>query len=579
MPVKPMLIKQLEETFAVGKHAILALNVEDRFFVPEDNIGPANLNYFLAAYFSRKGYRIAQFTPTMGVREFVASSQTVAPIEGLANCENLAELMNGLLGLLRNEREKWIVLVLHAERLNSEGPRLAEMLHIVGLDDGISAHSSRLVLVTYSGLPDELLARSRGYRVLEVGLPPEDERRAFIELILRLEKPEREAFGTLEAGLDVDELCRLTAGMTLAAIEALFLKSRQSGRPVTKLDVRQEKAEVIRNMARDLLSVSEPQEGFEAVAGLASVKDYFRELIPAIRAGCPDVPQAILLQGVQGCGKSHLVKSLSRELNWPLLELRSVRNPYVGQSEMNLEHVIRVVEQLQPAVLFFDEIDQSLGQRGTGPSGDSGTSERLLARIFNWLGALHLRGKVLFVGATNRPDLLDPALVDRFGVAIPFLRPGSDELRDMVSLFLGRFERNLVGINTEDVARQLLPLAPTGRSVQEILVDAGGFADRDAKHMGAAIDAGHVESAVRNFMNGEDESENRFVSLTAVARCRRQSLLPWNGPDGRLRSGAVIPAEFSEANLVADDGRVDVDRLNQIISELKQQRWVARSMR
>jgi SpoVK/Ycf46/Vps4 family AAA+-type ATPase len=577
--MKPQFLDRLEETFAIGRHAILTLNVEDRFFWSEENIGPANLTYFLAACFGRRDYRIAQFAPCTGMREFNPSTRTVAPVAGIGACENPTELMNGLQGLLRNEREKWIVLVLHAERLTTEAPRLAEMLHLIGLDDGISAGSSRLALVTYTTLPDELLARSRGFRLIEVGLPLEEERRAFIDLLFRLEKPERNAFGALEAGLDAGELARLTAGMTLSAIEGMLRKSAQRGRPIAKLDVRQDKVEVIRNIARDLLSVCEPQEGFEVVAGLASVKDYLRELIPAIRAGRPDVPQAVLLQGVQGCGKSHLVKSLARELGWPLLELRNVRNPYVGQSEMNLEHVIRVVEQLQPAVLFFDEIDQSLGQRGTGPSGDSGTSERLLARIFNWLGALHLRGKVIFVGATNRPDLLDPALADRFGVAIPFLRPGFDELRDMVSLFLGRFERNLVGINAEDVARRLLPLAPTGRSVQEILVDAGGFADREAKRMGAALGVRHVESAVRNFMNGEDETESRFVALTAVARCRRQSLLPWNGPDGRLRSGAVVPAEFSETNLVADDGRVDADRLNQIISELKQQRWAARSMR
>ncbi|NTV15528.1 MAG: AAA family ATPase [Desulfobulbaceae bacterium] len=248
--------------------------------------------------------------------------------------------------------------------------------------------------------------------------------------------------------------------------------------------MREVKARAIRQLAQDLVEVSEPQTGFQNVAGLQTLKEYIsRLIIPQIRAGRP-APQAILLHGEPGCGKSHVVQSLACELGWPLLEMRSVRSPWVGQSEQQLERVITVVEQLAPCVFFFDEIDQLLGQRSTGGSNDSGTSERLLARIFNWLGSMHLRGRVLFVGASNRPDLLEPALLDRFRVSIPVLKPSSGEIREMLPMLATRFERTLSAGVVEEAPNFLAPLRPSGRSLQEILIQAGLRADAIAGSLG-----------------------------------------------------------------------------------------------
>jgi len=586
--MKPRFLTEMEEAFAVHQHVVLTLNTEDRFYFPEKEIRPSNLNYFLANYFSGQGYRIAQYAPSLGVRELSPSGEISPAIEGLSSKNDPVEILNGLTRLLRNSHERWIGLMLHAERIApsqganaaraQEGVAFAEILHTLALDDGIAEGPSRLVLVTFTAMPEDLIVRSRGFRLIEVDLPCQEERQCFIDFLEGLAEAGCNEFGRLGEELNSEELARVTAGMPLYGIESAYRSSGHFRRPISREQIRLAKAREIRNLARDLLEVSEPQEGFEAVAGLSSVKGYFNDLIPQIKAGRPGVPQAFLLQGVPGCGKSHLVNALSKELGWPLLELKNVRNPYVGQSEMNLEHVIRVVEQLQPAILFFDEIDQSIGQRGTGASGDSGTSERMLARIFTWLGSLHLRGRLLFVGATNRPDILDPALLDRFGVSIPFLKPGYEELRELVPILLKRFERRLEGIDMDEVAQILAIHSPTGRGIQETLIDAGLHADRESGKMGMDIEKKHLTRAANNQISREDEVEMEFIALISLSLCSLQSLLPWNDFNG-LRPGAEIPKNLLDMGVINPDGRLDRNRLQEVISELKQRRHGERMMR
>lgn len=584
--MKPAFLTAMEEAFAVRRHVVLNLNTEDRYYYPEQDLGPANLNYFLASYFGARGFRTAQFAPSLGGQELVAGVRSQGNLTGMEGLDDPVDVLNRLTRMLRNSCEKWLVLVLHCERLapaavgsqTGGSPSYAEVFHTLALDDAIAAGSSRLVLVTYSNALqlDELILHSRAFHVIPVGLPGDEGRRQFITFLESL-APEH-GLGRREEGFSVDDLVRQTAGMPLFAIEAAYRLSGSGGRPLARDQVRQDKARTIRSMARDLLEVTEPLDGFGCVGGMYSIKSYFSRLLPHIKEGRAGVPQAILLQGVPGCGKSHLVKAMACEVGWPLLELRNVRNPYVGQSEMNLEHVIRVVEQLQPAILFFDEIDQSLGQRGTGPSGDSDTSERMLARLFTWLGSLHLRGKILFVGATNRPDILDPALLDRFGISIPVLKPTLAELGELIALMIQRLGIDLAGIGPDEAAELLIGLEPTVRGIQEILIDAHVRAMAATKDPDISIGQEHLAGAVRNHISREDEMEMRFISLVSLSLSSMQSLLPWNDADG-LRSGAQVPQWLLDMKVVDSAGRLEKPRLDQVLEQARQDRFSMRMMR
>ncbi|RJX17038.1 MAG: AAA family ATPase [Desulforudis sp.] len=588
--MKPTFLDEIDRALAVRQHVILTFNTQDLYYWPEGEINPSSLNFFIASHLCKEGYRVAVFLPAMGVVREVPepANQTHEVMRRLATQASALNVMKGLFALLRNPNERWVVLVHYGEHLaptsvnqagiSSEEVQIAEILHQLAVDDDIASGRSRIILVTYETMPVELLSRSPAYRRISVGLPSVEERGAYIKLIERLRANGRHEFGALEDGLSAEELTAITAGIPLVEIHGLYREAAHFHRPVSRTEVREVKARAIRQLAQDLVEVSEPQSGFQNVAGLQTLKEYIGNLIiPQIRAGRP-APQAILLHGEPGCGKSHVVQALACELGWPLLEMRSVRSPWVGQSEQQLERVITVVEQLAPCVFFFDEIDQLLGQRSTGGSNDSGTSERLLARIFNWLGSMHLRGRVLFVGASNRPDLLDPALLDRFRVSIPVSKPSSSEIRELLPMLARRFERTLAPAAMEAAPDILAPLRPSGRSLQEILIQAGLRADAAAGKLGSVIENQHLQAATNDHLDADDPLELEFIRLRSLAMTSSQSLLPWNGLNG-LRPGAEIPADLLEQKIVDANGRLNTVELNQHLRELAGQRQQARWMK
>src|SRR5262249_21903551 len=130
-----------------------------------------------------------------------------------------------------------------------------------------------------------------------------------------------------------------------------------------------------------------------------------------------------LLVGPPGTGKTLVAEALAKEAGFNFVRLGDVRSMWVGESERNLSHVLRVLVELAPVVVFVDEVDQMLGQRDQGWSGDSGVSARLFARILNFMGRNEHRGRIIWVAATNRPDLLDEAMLRRFDRVFPFFVP------------------------------------------------------------------------------------------------------------------------------------------------------------
>jgi ATP-dependent 26S proteasome regulatory subunit len=411
--------------------------------------------------------------------------------------------------------------------------------------------------------------------MIQIDLPCSEERLAFINFLL-----EKKLFSGLEKKLSPQSLANITAGMPLIEIEKLFRAAAHLKTHVCRNQVKIAKARAIRQFTGDLLEVSEPEETLDEVAGLRHIKDFIQRLAPQLKESQKGVPQSILLNGIPGCGKSFVVSALANFLGWVLIQFRTIRGPYVGQSEQQLEHVIRVAEQFEPSIIFFDEIDQFIGQRGTGASGDSGTSERMLARILSWIGSMKHRGKILFIGASNRPDLLDPAMMDRFRVSIPVLYPSIHDIFELLPILMKRFDRKFSKeVSSEKVSEVLAAIQPTGRSLQEILIQAGLRADNEKSKIGSPIGTKHLMEAADDYLPCEDPLEMEFIALTSLAMCSGNSFLPWMGIDG-LRADSEIPENLIADKIVdAKTGKMDRIILHQKIRELGQARQYARAIR
>jgi SpoVK/Ycf46/Vps4 family AAA+-type ATPase len=140
------------------------------------------------------------------------------------------------------------------------------------------------------------------------------------------------------------------------------------------------------------------------------------------------VPQGILLMGPAGTGKTRLARALAKEAGVTFVELQpsKIFSKWVGDTERRLERALTAIKMMTPCIVFIDEIDQAVGR---GESGDSGVSNRVFKRLMEVMSDTSLRGKVVWMAASNRPDLLDAALLrpGRLDKKIPILAPDASE--------------------------------------------------------------------------------------------------------------------------------------------------------
>ena len=142
------------------------------------------------------------------------------------------------------------------------------------------------------------------------------------------------------------------------------------------------------------------------------------------------MPQGVIFVGPPGTGKTFFVKALGKEIgfNAVALNMQNILGGIVGTSERNLARALSVVKSLSPVLVFMDELDQSdVSARGNN-SGNP-VAKNLFSQLLQFLGDPSNRGRVVFFGASNRPDLMDDALL-RFGridAIIPVLLPEEPE--------------------------------------------------------------------------------------------------------------------------------------------------------
>jgi len=260
---------------------------------------------------------------------------------------------------------------------------------------------------------------------------------------------------------------------------------------------------------------------WEDVGGLDDVK---RQLVEAVEwplkyaalyeKAAVKPPKGILLTGPPGCGKTLLAKAVASqtEVNFIPVKGPAFMSMYVGESEKAVRDVFRKARQAAPCILFFDEIDSLVPARGSG-AGDSRVTERVISQFLTELDGMEDLGGVLVLGSTNRPDMLDPAL----------LRPGRFDLVLEVPPPDARGRREIfeVGLRGKPVAGDVKPkdLAAvtedfTGADIQLVCTTAALEALREAiartaegpgepeilitrAHLDAALQSARASRAVR----------------------------------------------------------------------------------
>ncbi len=578
----PAVLERINLDFQAGIHAILHGNTDDRIVLGSETDSRAlDLVFGIADHFSRNGYKTALYTPSQGIKELCPAEGASKAIPNANGVNDHFGMMNVITRLLRDANDRWLVIVLHPEALAprshdgspAQGHHLAEFFHWLGKDPIIANGASRLLMVCYTTLPSKLITNCPGYDLIEVPLPLKRERKVFIEKIRGVAKRLCNKAVRLAQGLTNERIADLTSGMTLIGIEKFIKNSALQELEINPQSISQAKSRDICDQSQGTLEICNPEYGLDQVGGLKSLKLYFSKILARFQRGARDVPLGMLLAGSPGSGKSYVAKALAKELGWTFVQLARIRDSLYGQSEERLSRALSVVRQMGHVVLFIDEIDQSLGQRNSGPAGDSGTSARMWAFFMQWMSEQALRGKVLIVAATNRPDLLDAALVDRFDVVIPFIRPGKAELIEIAAILLKRNGRRLGEIKAVSIAEALQDLNLTGRNLETVLVNAGHLADDEASKENQPIRLKHLRQAAQDYIPRQSNAVMEIIELTSLDMCDRKSLLPWNGPEGRL-PGVDIPRHLQM--FVTKDGGLDKVELVKALNQLRESHYAGR---
>ena len=184
-----------------------------------------------------------------------------------------------------------------------------------------------------------------------------------------------------------------------------------------------------------------PNVRWEDVGGLHRAKNQLRSAVELpykfpnlYRAAGHQGPTGVLLSGPPGSGKTLLVRAMATEsgFNFITVDAAALFSKWVGESEKALRQVFLKAKQASPCILFFDELDTIFPRRDA--QGESAGRERLVGQFIGELDALNLLSEVMVVGATNRMDLVDPALLNpgRLGMVVKLEIPNALEREEIL---------------------------------------------------------------------------------------------------------------------------------------------------
>ncbi|MEO7098170.1 MAG: ATP-binding protein [Luteolibacter sp.] len=228
---------------------------------------------------------------------------------------------------------------------------------------------------------------------------------------------------------NLSEPAAALAGATLHSIETLLQTRQHHAQELTAQDLVGLKKELVENDAQGLIEFIKPDRTLEDLHGQTAIKAWLRQDIALWRAGdLAALPMGYLFCGPVGTGKTFMVECLAGEAGVPVVKMKNFRDKWVGSTESNLEKIFRLLDALGRCIVFVDEADQALGRRNAD-SGDSGVSGRVYGMMAERMSDSRKRGRVLWVLATSRPDLVEVDLKrpGRVDVKIPLFPTATPE--------------------------------------------------------------------------------------------------------------------------------------------------------
>jgi transitional endoplasmic reticulum ATPase len=414
------------------------------------------------------------------------------------------------------------------EKTNGEVERriVSQMLTLM---DGLKQRAS-VVVIGCTNRPNAIDPALRRFgrfdREIDIGVPDENGRLEVFRIHTRNMK--------LDEDVDPEAIARETHGFVGADIAALCTEAAMQciREKMDLIDIEDEEidAEILDSMAvnqdhfRHALGVSNPSSlretvvevpniSWDDIGGLEEVKRDLKELVQypvehpeKFEKFGMSPSKGVLFYGPPGCGKTLMAKAVANECQANFI---SVKGPelltmWFGESEANVRDVFEKARQAAPCVLFFDELDSIAQQRGGSQGDGGGAADRVMNQLLTEMDGVGAKKNVFIVGATNRPDIIDTAL----------MRPG--RLDQLIYIPMPDFESRLGILRatlrkspvSKDVDLSYLASQTdkfTGADLTEICQSACKMAIRE--EIERDIERGRLREEAGEDMEDEDEDE------------------------------------------------------------------------
>lgn len=307
---------------------------------------------------------------------------------------------------------------------------------LLTLMDGLEARGKVVVIGAtnrVNSIDPALRRPGRFDREIEIGIPDEEGRLDILHIHTRgmplTDDVKLEYFAKIThgfVGADLESLCKEAAMRSLTRVIP-EINLDQTKIPIEVLNKIRIGNKDFEDALKDIhpsamreVQIEKPNVKWEDVGGLANVKEELSEAIewPLKHADLFDEadvkpPKGILLYGSPGTGKTMVAKAVATnsEANFISIKGPELISKWVGESEKGIREVFRKAIQAAPSVIFFDEIDAIAPRRGGGDFGDANVTERVVSQLLTELDGLEDLRNVVTVGATNRIDIVDNALL------------------------------------------------------------------------------------------------------------------------------------------------------------------------